>query len=763
MNNLIILIKLDGYNTNQRYLPYGLMYIANSLEKAGYKVKIFHNSEKSFLKEDMNKFLSYVKENKPLFTGFSVNTGRSTGFSAELSRKIKELDKDNIIVWGGVHPTIVPKQCLSEDYIDYVVLDEGEESIVELAEGIQGKREVKSIQGIGHNDWVNGFRPKIQDLDSCGIAWHLVDVNKYLSKYKDKRFDCKRVISYLTSRGCPFRCLAGDTIINTIEGDIPIKDLVGRKKVGVYTYDRIKKKVFITDAINIQKTGHKELVRVTFDDGTFIDCTPDHKFLTFKNGNQFVKLRETIKEAEDLKYKESVRAIKFYTNKYVIVNWGRRKRRNRSHLVMEYVIGRKLHKKERVHHKDQDKTNDNPNNLLLCKNAKEHYKNHPEISKRMKRNNPQKYCTKESYEKIREKITGIKRSLKSRIKYRKSKLGKKNPNYKGGISKYQNKKSRIKEINHKVVSVEPIGKGNVYNMEVPSTSWFFANNVLVHNCAFCYNRFRPENRILRYFSMKRVLSDINYLKEKYKIDGIWFNDDNFFVNRDRAFEIIAKVNLPWFGEARVDTLIDESFVKKLSITDCINVMSGAESGTNRVLKYINKEITKEQIIKATKNMAKYKVPLNYTFIVGFPNETWDEIIKTIKFIHQIEKIYPDPSLFLCRIGTYIPYLGSPLYDESIKLGFKPPVKTEDWKTLERLESTDNLPWIKGKNIKGLVRYVSAICSMKEKSKMGYNLFNIFYKWRLNKKYFKHSFEIDLLYFFVRKMDLIKKRFNRNVE
>ena len=82
-----------------------------------------------------------------------------------------------------------------------------------------------------------------------------------------------------TSRGCPNKCLEGNTIINTVEGDIPIKDLVG-KEIGVYTYSPITKEVFITKAIHIREMGIKKLVRVHFYDHSFIDCTPDHKFLT---------------------------------------------------------------------------------------------------------------------------------------------------------------------------------------------------------------------------------------------------------------------------------------------------------------------------------------------------------------------------------------------------------------------------------------------------------------------------------------------------
>ena len=288
-----------------------------------------------------------------------------------------------------------------------------------------------------------------------------------------------------TSRGCPNKCLEGNTIINTVEGDIPIKDLVG-KEIGVYTYSPITKEVFITKAIHIREMGIKKLVRVHFDDDTFIDCTPDHRFLTFKNANQFSVLTERETEAKDLLKGTSVRALRITDHKqgYKIVNWGRRKRKLQHRLVAEYKIGRKLLAKEVVHHKDQIKSHNLIDNIEVFSGIKEHCKNHPEIAERMRKNNPQRFCTEESYKKIAEKITGQKRGLSTRLKHRELMLGEKNPNYVHG--KTCGQKSRIEDINHKVVKIEFLEVPKMtYDMEVPKTSWFFANNVLVHNCAYC--------------------------------------------------------------------------------------------------------------------------------------------------------------------------------------------------------------------------------------------------------------------------------------
>lgn len=281
---------------------------------------------------------------------------------------------------------------------------------------------------------------------------------------------------------CNHRCLAGNTPVNTIHGPVPIKDLVGKNKVPVYTYSQETQEVFITDAINVRLVAKGEvLVRVWFTDGTYLDCTPDHKLLQIGN----YKPGEVPKEAQYFENGDRVRALRlsFNENGYAEYHWGRHGKRKRYRLIMDYLRGYKLSRTEQVHHKDRNKGNDTVANLQYCASAKEHALLHPEIVAKMKANNPAKNMTPEWREKLRLTITGKTRSLAQRINYRNSKLGANNPNYKGLPA---TGRTRIKEVNHVVYKVEALtGTHDVYCMEVPATGWFFANDVLVKNCTFC--------------------------------------------------------------------------------------------------------------------------------------------------------------------------------------------------------------------------------------------------------------------------------------
>ena len=108
------------------------------------------------------------------------------------------------LVWGGVHPTLLPEQTASNDYVDIVVRGEGELIIKDLADAIAANQPLDGVAGITYT--VNGAvksNPdgQIIDLDDIPIdlPYDLLQMDKYPS-FKSGRFHIQ------TSRGCPHRC-----------------------------------------------------------------------------------------------------------------------------------------------------------------------------------------------------------------------------------------------------------------------------------------------------------------------------------------------------------------------------------------------------------------------------------------------------------------------------------------------------------------------------------------------------------------------------
>ena len=213
------------------------------------------------------------------------------------------------------------------------------------------------------------------------------------------------------------------------------------------------------------------------------------------------------------------------------------------------------------------------------------------------------------------------------------------------------------------------------------------------NCAFCYNRAFNKSR-WRAWSVEKVVGDIEYLKKNYKIDAIKFYDDNFFVDKQRALEILRQINLPSHLEIRID-MIDETVAKELKERNCFDLLIGVESGSDRLLGMLNKRITVERVLSAVKALAKYDVPASYSAIVGLPTETKEEFFSTIDLLYRIYKIHPRAAFTL---GAYMPYPGSVMYDFAIEEGFSPPARTEDWGKIDRFRKDFSSPWVNGQYV-----------------------------------------------------------------
>ncbi len=249
------------------------------------------------------------------------------------------------------------------------------------------------------------------------------------------------------------------------------------------------------------------------------------------------------------------------------------------------------------------------------------------------------------------------------------------------------------------------------------------------NCAFCYNRFFNKNR-WRAWSVSRVVKDLEYLKKNYNIDAVKFYDDNFFVDKLRALEILQKINLPAHLEVRID-MIDDALSRELKERKVFDLLIGVESGSDRILRMINKNITVERILAAVKSLAKYDLPASYSAIVGLPSETKEEFESTIDLLYKIYKIHPKAAFTL---GAYMPYPGSTMYDFAIKAGFNPPVRTEDWGKIDRFRKDFSSPWIDGGQVWVIREYFKLL-----KFKLG--PVNKLFEFRIKRRFFAMPIDI----------------------
>jgi len=184
-------------------LPLSILYVGTALKKAGYDVTL--------LDERIHKnFAAVLKDAvaaRPLYVGISSMTGYQIGHGLVTAQTIRDLDPTIPIVWGGVHTTIHPESTARHPLVDIVVVNEGEETAVELAQVIASGGDLRQVRGVALKE--NGRivrtleRPQMALETLPRVDYSLVNLIDYFTIGHISR---SKQLQIVTSRGCPFRC-----------------------------------------------------------------------------------------------------------------------------------------------------------------------------------------------------------------------------------------------------------------------------------------------------------------------------------------------------------------------------------------------------------------------------------------------------------------------------------------------------------------------------------------------------------------------------
>ncbi len=213
-------------NTSKRAVPpIGLAYIAAVLEKNGFEVFILDAATEGYDQEiregnyttyglTFDQITEKIKEISPDLVGVSCAFSPQMKNVYKVCNAVKKANKNIITVSGGLHPSVFPEEVLKNEYIDFVIIGEGEYRTLNLIERLNNQKSLKDIDGLAYKK--NGkiiIRKQttvIENLDSLPFpAWHLVNLKKYFKiNMPINPFPRgKRVMQILTSRGCPIRCV----------------------------------------------------------------------------------------------------------------------------------------------------------------------------------------------------------------------------------------------------------------------------------------------------------------------------------------------------------------------------------------------------------------------------------------------------------------------------------------------------------------------------------------------------------------------------
>jgi anaerobic magnesium-protoporphyrin IX monomethyl ester cyclase len=181
-------------------LPLALLAIGSELDPEVYEVIIVD----ARLEPDAESVvLSHL--DGALCVGVTVLTGAPISDALRLSRAVKRARPDLPVVWGGWHPSMFARECLSEPAVDVTVRGQGEETFAEIVQRLAAGQSlqdcagctVRLADGTIHE---NAARPLAAVDKFRAHDYKLIPVERYFE------FKGKRQLDYISSQGCNFRC-----------------------------------------------------------------------------------------------------------------------------------------------------------------------------------------------------------------------------------------------------------------------------------------------------------------------------------------------------------------------------------------------------------------------------------------------------------------------------------------------------------------------------------------------------------------------------
>ena len=196
-----------------------------------------------------------------------------------------------------------------------------------------------------------------------------------------------------------------------------------------------------------------------------------------------------------------------------------------------------------------------------------------------------------------------------------------------------------------------------------------------YRCVYCS---KVSGNLYRHHSIDRIIKEMNILIDKYNAKEIIFRDDTFTIDKkhieDLCQEIIKRglnKKIKWTCMTRVP-LVTEDLLKLMKKAGCWSRHYGVESGSQRLLDLIQKDITIKQVKDAFKWTRKAGIEIKAFFMLGLPTETKEESLQTIKFTKDSK---PD----WIQVTITVPYPGTKLYEEAKSKNL---LKLNSWEDLD---------------------------------------------------------------------------------
>lgn len=191
----VLLVFTGRLKAPDPQVPLPLLHVAGALQRSGYKVRIFDMR--------LNDYRSF-RIGDPVFVGVTCMSGPQIRYGLAFARKVRAENPRCPIVWGGVHPTLLPEQTAASGFADIVVRGESELVVGPLADRLAAGEPLDDVHGLTYTtDGTIHSTPDADliDLDDIPLElpFDLLELERYPTLQAGR-------VHMQTSRGCPSRC-----------------------------------------------------------------------------------------------------------------------------------------------------------------------------------------------------------------------------------------------------------------------------------------------------------------------------------------------------------------------------------------------------------------------------------------------------------------------------------------------------------------------------------------------------------------------------
>lgn len=194
---------------------------------------------------------------------------------------------------------------------------------------------------------------------------------------------------------------------------------------------------------------------------------------------------------------------------------------------------------------------------------------------------------------------------------------------------------------------------------------FYATRGCPYKCTYCCNNkyhelYRGKGRFVRRLPVERVISELEYVKARYRMEFVKFGDDCFALKADAWLEDFAeqyrtRVGIPFNCYLRMDT-IDDALLALLKKAGCYSVHLSLDSTSSHVREHVlGRNFRPIDVEKVLLKIRAHGINTWVNFMLAAPEATLEDDLETIRISRRGKVTYP-------AYSTTVPMAGTELYD-----------------------------------------------------------------------------------------------------